>query len=135
IAAMTLSIPGRSDAWALLPLPSALLWIGAAIVRCLSNPQPGEPLLASAFCFEFITFVSLPLAVMLYFALKRVASVNLIKVTELGGLGIAAFAAALLQFFHPEQTTAIDFSTHIVATVLIVVLMSTIGRRALRAGR
>ncbi|MBI1211329.1 MAG: DUF1109 family protein [Alphaproteobacteria bacterium] len=135
IAAMTLSIPGRSDAWALLPLPSALLWIAAAAERCFANPQPGESIFASAFCFEFIVSVSIPLALTLFFVLRRIATVNLLKVTALGGLGVAAFATALLQFFHPEQTTTIDFSTHVVATVLVVVLICTIGQRVLSTPR
>jgi hypothetical protein len=135
IAAMTLSIPGRSDAWALLPLPSTLLWIAAAAERCVANPQPGQSLFASAFCLEFIVGVSVPLAFTLFFVLRRIATVNLLKITALGGLGVAAFATALLQFFHPEQTTTIDFSTHVVATVLVVVLMCTTGQRALAAQR
>src|SRR5690349_12068397 len=35
IAAFELSLPDRNQAWALLPLPPALLWIGASGAGCL----------------------------------------------------------------------------------------------------
>ena len=132
-AAATLSVPGRSYSWMLLPLPSALLWFGAATTRCVLNiAQGSESLFSSSSCFFFIAMVGMPLAVALFFVLRRSTAVNLASVMALGGLGVAALAATLLQFFHPEDTTAVDFATHLAATAGIVAFMMTLGSGALR---
>lgn len=131
VAAATISIPGRSWRWTLLPLPSALLWIVAASIRCAANTAPIGPVWASANCFWFITMISMPLAIALFVFLRRVASINLVNSTALGGLGVAALATTLLQFFHPEGTSAVDFITHVAAILTIVGFMSTLGRGAL----
>jgi hypothetical protein len=37
LAAFNLSLPDRSNAWALLPLPTLLLWIGSSGYACFRN--------------------------------------------------------------------------------------------------
>ena len=136
IAAATLTVPGRSYRWTLLPLPSVIVWFGCAAVRCYQHVavfgigalSPFE----STNCFVFIAMVSMPLAIGLFFFLRRAAPINLGRVTALGGLGVAALAATLLQFFHPEDTTPVDFATHLAAVSAIVLFMMTFGRGALQ---
>src|SRR5215469_784801 len=65
IAALELSLPDRSPRWALLPLPAALLWLGASGVGCLRawlvpGVHPAE-LNDSKDCIAFIVALSVPL--------------------------------------------------------------------------
>ena len=134
VAAAPLSIPGRSPRWLLLPLPSALVWFGCASWRCYRHVEAyGLDLspFQSVHCFMFITGASVPLAIAAFFFLRRALPMNSGRVTALAGLGVAALAAVLLQFFHPAETTPVDFATHLAAIALIVVVMTTLGRRAL----
>jgi uncharacterized membrane protein len=52
-------------------------------------------------------------------------------VALLGGLGTAAMAAFLLQFFHPFAITFIDLAVHLVAILLVVAATGLLNRRAL----
>jgi hypothetical protein len=51
-----------------------------------------------------------------------------LRVTAVGGLGVAALAAATLQFYHPFDVTIVDLAVHVTA-VLIVVAAITLGAR------
>lgn len=136
VAAVVMSVPGRSDSWALLPLPGALLWLLSSGVQCYQSVAAfgwgdGGPF-ASVACFEFITLAGAPVAVGIFFLLRRAVSINLVGVTALAGLGAAMLAAALLQFFHPHGANPVDLATHIVAVIALMVVMMTLGRRALK---
>ena len=136
VAATMLTIPGRSHWWALLPLPSAIVWLGCATTRCYQHVAAFgfdklSPL-ENVHCFVFIVMVGTPLAIALFFSLRRAAAINFAGVTALGGLGVASLAATLLQFFHPEDTTPVDVATHLAAVAAIIVFMTTLGRGALR---
>lgn len=135
VAAVVLSVPGRPASWALLPLPGALLWLAGSGVECLQSVAAsgwgdGDPF-ASAACFRFIATAGVPLALGLYFLLRRSVATHLTGVTALAGLGAAMLAAALLQFMHAHGANPVDLATHIVAVSLLMVLMMTLGRRAL----
>jgi hypothetical protein len=52
-------------------------------------------------------------------------------VALLGGLGTAAAAAFLLQFFHPFAVTFIDLAIHLLSIALVVGAAALINRRAL----
>jgi hypothetical protein len=135
IAAITLSVPGRSDRWAWLPLPPALVWLIASAVECyqhirLEGITDFSPF-ASRDCFLFITLAGAPIAVAIYLVLRRAIATSLLPVTALSGLAAATLANALLTFFHPHGTTPIDTLTHITAISLVMVVMMTAGRRAL----
>jgi hypothetical protein len=134
VAAFELSVPGRSPRWALLPLPSLLLWLGASGLGCLANGLSlrgadgisGE----SPHCFLFIVGVSVPLAVGLFWMLRRARPIAPLPVAALGTLGVAASAAFLLQFFHPFDVTVIDLALHL-AAIALVMLLGTVWRRTL----
>jgi hypothetical protein len=136
IAAFELSVPGHSPRWTLLPLLPLLLWLGASGLGCLSNGMSlhgadgfsGE----SPHCFAFIAGVSVPLAVGLFWMLRRARPIAPLPVAALGTLGVAASAAFMLQFFHPFDVTVIDLALHLSA-VGLVVLIGTAWRRPLLA--
>jgi hypothetical protein len=124
-AAFNLSLPDRSNAWALLPLPTLLLWIGSSGYACFRNwivtGPTGWALGESANCFLFILAVSVPLSVGLLVFLNRARPLSPLKTAVMGALGVAALAAAALQFFHPFDVTFLDLGVHL-GTIALVVL-------------
>ncbi len=72
--------------------------------------------------------MSIPVAVALYLALRRALPLEPLRVMAVGGLGVAALAAAALQFYHPFDVTIVDLAVHVTA-VLIVVAAITLGAR------
>ncbi len=123
-AAFMLSMPDRSRAWIALPVPFAALWLAGSGYGCyrswLVTGTDGLRLGRSADCFIFIVAFSVPLALALWFALRKLAaSLDPLKVTAAGGLGVAALAAAALQFWHPFDVTVADLAAHMAAVALV----------------
>jgi hypothetical protein len=78
----------------------------------------------------FITSASVPLAVGLFWMLRRARPIDPLPVAAIGTLGVAATAAFILEFFHPFDVTVIDLTWHLSA-VGLVVLLGTAWRRPL----
>jgi hypothetical protein len=78
----------------------------------------------SASCLLFILGFGLPLSVFLIAALRRARSLTPLRVAITGGLGAAALAAFLLQFFHP-----FDLAVHAFAVSAIVLICGAGGAR------
>ncbi len=132
VAAFHLSLPDRSPAWALLPLPPLLLWIASSGYSCYRHwivfgPE-GWQIGETAHCFAFILAFSVPLGISLLLLLRRAQALAPVRVAALGGLGVAALAAFLLQFFHPFDVTFIDLAMH-AAAIGSVVAASTAWER------
>ncbi len=136
VAAFHLSLPDRPAVWALLPLPPLVLWIAASGYSCwrrwLTFGPEGWSLGESAECFGMILAVSVPLGIGLFLALRQARPLAPVPVAVTGGLGVAAIAAVLLQFFHPFDVTFMDLGVHIV-TVGLVILGSAASSRFLKA--
>ena len=136
VAAFHLSLPDRPAVWALLPLPPLVLWIAASGYSCwrhwVAFGPDGWSLGESAECFRMILGASIPLGTGLFLVLRRARPLAPVPVAVTGGLGIAAIAAVLLQFFHPYDVTFLDLGVHIVA-VGLVVLGSAASSRFLKA--
>jgi hypothetical protein len=132
IAAFELSVPGHSPRWAVLPVLPFLAWIGASGLGCVRNGLGlhGAQGLAgeSPHCFVFIAGASVPLALGLFWMLRRARPIAPLPVAALAMLGVAASAAFMLQFFHPFDVTVIDLALHLSA-VGLVVLIGTLWRR------
>ena len=140
IAAFFVGLPDRSRLWLLLPLPFLLLWLGSSGYECYRNWiafGPGQSFVVgeSLHCFGFIVGLSIPLAAGLYFALGRIPTLYPVQVMTVGGLGIAALGAAMLQFFHPFDVTAMDLGLHAAAVALVVAIMALFGRSGMRLGK
>ncbi len=137
IAAFELSIPDRSRHWAWLPVPTLLVWLAASGMGCLSNGlgmhTADGPVGESAHCFVFITGVSVPLAIGLFWMLRRARPLAALSVAAVGTLGVAATAAFVLQFFHPFDVTVIDLALHLAAIGLVVLIGSMLRRPLLDA--
>lgn len=124
IAAFELSLPDASRGWAALPLPAALLWIGASGVGCLRvwiAPQTHIAGLSEARdCLIFIVALSVPLSVLLLLMLRRAFPLYPGLTAAVAGLAVAAAAATLLNFFHPYDAAATDLVVHATAVTLVI---------------
>ncbi len=126
IAAFELSLPDRSLRWALLPLPTLLLWVGSSSYSCwrhwiVSGPN-GDGVGEGLHCFAWIVAFGIPLGISLFVLLRRAKPLAPAPVAAMAGLGVASIAAVLLQFFHPFDVTFIDLGLHIAAVITVVVL-------------
>ena len=134
IAAFHLSLPDRTSLWRYAPLPPLALWIATSSLGCMQHGMglgpAGDRLGESSRCFIFIVVVSVPLAILLYAVLRRARPLQPLPVALTAALGVAALAAFTLQFFHPFDTTVIDFALH-AAAMLVVVGLAGATRRAL----
>ena len=136
LAAFCISIPGWSRFWLLLPVPPLALWLGTSAYGCYRNwlaygADGSLALGRSADCFVFIVLTSIPVAIALYFVLRRARPLNSTPVMAVGALGVAGLAAAALQFFHPFDVTVVDLALHAAAVALVVALATGLGARRL----
>lgn len=136
LAAFELSLPDRSRAWALLPLPALALWVGASGLGCLrAYVLPGTHVAAlseARDCLLFIVTLSVPLSAVLIVMLRRAYSLAPALTAAMAGLAAAAAAATLLNFFHPFDAAATDLAVHALAVALVVAGAWLAGGRALQ---
>jgi hypothetical protein len=137
LAAFELSLPDRSERWALLPLPAALLWLGASGAGCLRTwLVPGvhpADLNDTKDCISFIVALSVPLSALLFVMLRRGHTLRPGLTATVAGFASAAAAATLLVFFHPYDASATDVVVHVVAVALVIGANQAFGGRMLRA--
>jgi hypothetical protein len=135
-AAFEVSLPDRSRAWALLPLPAVALWVGASGLGCLRAyvlPDTHVATLSETRdCLLFIIGLSVPLSVVLIVMLRRAYSLAPPLTAVMAGLASAAAAATLLNFFHPFDAAAIDLAVHAVAVAIVVAAAWALGTRTLQ---
>jgi hypothetical protein len=136
-AAFQLSLPDRSPLWALLPLPAALLWIGASGAGCLRIwlvPGTHAAVLDdSKDCLAFILALAVPLSALLLGMLRRGHALRPGLTAAVAGFASAAAAATLLVFFHPYDASATDVAVHVVTVALVIIANRALGGRVLRA--
>ena len=138
-AAFALGVPGRPAAWAWLPLPGALLWIGASGLGCLRIHvrdliAPGTQLATmhqSADCLVFIISFSVPLSALLILLLRRACPLRPVLTAVMIGLASAAASASLLEICHAYDAAATDLLTHALAVALVVAANAAMGGRLL----
>jgi hypothetical protein len=132
VAAFHLSLPDRSVAWVVLPLPPLLLWIASSGYACwlqlLTQGTGAWNIAESTECFRMILGVSIPVGVALFLALRRAKPLDPERVAIVGGLGVAAIGAFLLQFFHPFDVTYLDLGVHLGSVGLVILLMRALSR-------
>jgi len=124
VAAFQLSLPDARRAWALLPLPAALLWIVASGLGCLRTRLAPDTHVADMSeardCLMFIVGLSVPLSALLIMMLRRACTLQPGLTAAIAGLAAAAAAATLLNFFHPFDAAATDLAVHAVAVALVI---------------
>jgi hypothetical protein len=132
LAAFALSVPGRSSTWAWLPVPSALLWIGASGMGCLRAHIPGMHVLdmhGANDCLIFIISFSIPLSGLLIWLLRRACPLRPVLTAVVVGLASASASACLLEIIHNVDAAASDLLMHALAVVIVI------GANALMGGR
>lgn len=138
-AAFATSVPGRSPAWALLPLPAAALWVGSSGLGCLREwftpaldlSETHEPVN----CFSFLVCVSVPLSLLIVAMLRRACPLRPNLTAALAGLAVAGAAATLLVPFHPEVATLSDLLVHAAFVAGVIGLNMLAGGRLLATAR
>lgn len=135
-AACALAVPGRSRAWAWLPVPGALLWLGASGFGCLRDEFAPAAGIASASvppadCLVFIILASIPLSALMIWLLRRACPLRPVLTAILVGLASAAASASLLAIFHPYDAAATDLLVHGFAVAIVVALNAALGNRLL----
>jgi len=134
-AAFFASIPGHSRWWRAAPLPAFAAWLILSGAGCygdlVRDGASGWVMGESLHCLVFIVATSALLAGPVVWRLSRAAPIEPLPVALLGGLGIAAFSAFVLQFFHPFSVTFLDLAVHLVAILAVVVVIALLNRRAL----
>ena len=116
VAAFQISLPDRTDAWALLPVPTFIAWVAINGLGCVAyastpNAQPGTwP--AFVQCLSVLLAISVPLSALMIVMVRRARPLRSSLVAVLGGLAAAGAAATLLVFVHPHDATALDLCAH-----------------------
>jgi hypothetical protein len=134
LAAFALAVPGRSIRWAWVPVPSALLWIGASGMGCLRAHIPGMPVLdlhGANDCFIFIISFSIPLSGLLIWLLRRACPLHPVLTAVIVGLASASASASLLEICHNFDAAATDLLMHAVAVAIVVALNAIMGGKLL----
>ena len=134
-AAFALGVPGRPVAWAWLPLPGMLLWIGASGFGCLRSwIAPGTEVAGmhqSVDCLAFIISFSIPLSALMIVLLRRACPLRPVLTAMMIGLASAAASASLLEICHAYDAAATDLLTHAAAVALVVAVNAGMGGRLL----
>ena len=135
-AAVSLGVPGRSARWAWLPLPGALLWIGASGMGCLREWVAPATHVASLHeasdCLMFIVSFSVPLSALLIWLLRRACPLRPVLTAVLIGLASASASAALLEICHAFDAAATDLAMHALAVAIVIALNAVMGGRLLQ---
>lgn len=134
LAAFELSLPDRSDAWAVLPLPALVVWIALNGLGCLATLAiPGTETSPFQFmvCLGLIFAISLPLTAAMIVMVRRARPLRPLRVAVLGGLAAASAAATLLVLIHPHDSAVLDLAAHAVAVAVIIGLNVLLGGRLL----
>jgi len=134
IASFVLAVPGRATAWAWLPVPSALLWIGASGLGCLRAHIPGMPVMdlhGANHCLIFIIGFSVPLSGLMIWLLRRACPLRPVLTAVMVGLASAAASASLLEICHNFDATASDLLMHALAVALVIMTNAAMGGRLL----
>jgi hypothetical protein len=131
--AFALGVPGRRATWAWLPVPGALLWIGASGLGCMRQwIVPGMHVAnmhEANDCLVFIIGFSLPLSGLLIWLLRRACPLRPVLTAVMIGLASAAASASLLEICHSFDAAATDLLMHALAVAIVV------GVNALMSGR
>jgi hypothetical protein len=123
VAAFELSLPDRKPGWALLPLPTVILWIGTSTVGCLGAPAAGTNTVAlggTDNCLMFILTTAMPLSLFISFLLRSSYPLRPNLTSTVCGIASAAAAATLLNFAHLHDVSAPDLMVHGVAVSLVI---------------
>jgi hypothetical protein len=133
VAAFTVSIPGRSPAWSLLPAPALGLWLLSLGWGCFNDwvrlGPDGLALGRSVSCLEAILAISIPLGLILLVMVRHAGFVRPRATAFLGALAVSALASAGVTFFHDLDTALMVLMWHLAPATLLSLGSWAAGRR------
>ena len=133
VAAFMLSLPDRSRAWVLLPLPAVAGWLSTIGYQCLTNWVALEPDVLSwgeaARCFSTLVVTSLPLAITILVMLRHSTPLRPVLATLTAGLAVSAITATEMSLIHNIDASIMNLVWNLGAAAAIIVASGTIGRR------
>lgn len=102
VAVFHLSLPDRSDRWAALPVPPSLVWLSSIGIGCAREAMYGANMgfYVSWQCMEYMTFISLPLGLLLAALLRHAGPIRPMSTAALGMLCVTALTSACMKGFH-----------------------------------
>ena len=123
IATFTVSVPGRSRRWSLLPAPALGLWLLSLGWGCFSDwlrlGPDGLALGHSVDCLEAILIISLPLGLVLLFMVRHAGFARPRTTALLGALAVSALASAGVTLFHDLDTALMVLVWHLGPVALL----------------
>ena len=139
IASFMLDLPDRPRSWALLPVPTLILWVVSIGHGCLTQwveiGHDGMHLGETARCFATVLMTSLPLALAMFAMLRNGAPSQAGTATLTGSLAVAAMSASAMSLFHSLDASAMVLLWNLGTALVIVALGRSIGPRLLAVGR
>lgn len=134
VASFMLSLPDRSRAWILLPVPALLAWVSTVSYGCLTDwvsiGPDGMRLGEAARCFATLMLTSLPLSLAFYIMLRYAAWIRPTAVTITASLAVAAVTATAVSLFHELDATIMVLMWNLGIAVIIVGAGGVLGIRA-----
>lgn len=134
ISAFLISVPDRSRAWLLLPVPGAVVWLSTIGYGCLTSwvrlAPDGIHLGQAASCFATLTLASMPLLLAMYLMMRAVGPLRPTSVTLCGALAVAAITATALSLFHNLDATILIILWNVGTAALFVGAGGVFARRA-----
>lgn len=133
-AAFQVSVPGRSPAWALLPVPPLLVWMSGLGWGCLRDfGQSGGQAFAfqsgSWECAGAITMISVPLGLLLLVMVRHAGVVRPRQTAGLTALGAAGLSAAGVTLFHHGESSLMVLLWHLGAVIVLSLACRACGRQ------
>jgi hypothetical protein len=133
VAAFLVSLPDRSRAWLLLPLPALLVWISTIGYGCLTNwvdVEAGSLRLGEAArCFATLVLTGVPLSLLMFVMLRHAVPLRPSVVALTGSLAVAAITASALSLFHEFDATVMILIWNLGVAALLVGLGALLGRK------
>lgn len=132
VAAFHVGLTDRSPRWALLPIPTLLLWLSTVGYGGLTNwagPDPSSLVGSiSVPCLKTIALGSTPLAVMLFFMLRHARFVRATATAGVAAIAVAGLTVSALRTFHELDATAMVLIWNVGAGAVIVVVVTLFGQ-------
>lgn len=136
-SAATLSVPGRSPLWLLLPLPSLAIWLASVGRGCmvnwitLGNEQVQRAEVID--CALSLALAALPLTAAMLALLNRAAPIRLGAATLAGGLAAAGLTSAAMTLLHQHDASVMVLIWNVGTLALVVMLQLMLARAMPRA--
>ncbi len=132
-AVFQISVPGRSPAWAWLPVPTLLLWLSGLGWGCLRDlARIGSDAflfqLSSWHCALAITMTGVPLGLVLLLMVRHAGVVRPRATAMLAALSAAALSAAGVTLIHGHESALMVLVWHLGAVALLSLLCLLFGR-------